>query len=317
MSLDCLAVGILVADHLCTPIPRVPAAGELILCDELPLRIGGCASNSAIDLARVGVKVGIAGCVGQDAFGGFIRDTLDAAGVDTESLLVRPGVGTSGTLIINVTGEDRRFIHTLGANATFTAADVPWDRVLESRVLYLGGYLLMPALDPHAIADVLKRARAAGVTTVVDVVLPGPDDHWSKLEPLLPHTDVFLPNDDESALITGLEQTLAQAECMHQAGAKTVVVTCGEQGTVLVNDRMRLRAGTYPIEFVGGTGAGDAFDAGYIAGLLAGEDPIGCVKWGSALGASCVRSVGATDSVFTRDEALEFMKQHELAIERL
>ncbi|MEX0978524.1 MAG: hypothetical protein WDZ48_06715, partial [Pirellulales bacterium] len=52
-SIDCLSVGILVADHLCDPIDRVPAAGELILCPRLPLAIGGCASNVAIDLARL------------------------------------------------------------------------------------------------------------------------------------------------------------------------------------------------------------------------------------------------------------------------
>jgi len=71
----------------------------------------------------------------------------------------------------------------------------------------------------------------------------------------------------------------------------------------------------YPTTFVSGTGSGDAFDAGYIAGLLAGEDPAGCLRWGSALGASCVRAIGATESVFNRQEAEEFMRQHELDIE--
>jgi sugar/nucleoside kinase (ribokinase family) len=65
---------------------------------------------------------------------------------------------------------------------------------------------------------------------------------------------------------------------------------------------------------VGGTGAGDAFDAGYIAGLLAGEDPYGCLRWGSALGASCVRAIGATESVFTRTEAETFMRKQHLEI---
>ena len=68
---------------------------------------------------------------------------------------------------------------------------------------------------------------------------------------------------------------------------------------------------------MGGTGAGDAFDAGYIAGLLNGDDPSRCLEWGSALGASCVRSIGATESVFTRDEALEFMREHPLEMEAL
>src|SRR6478609_9481046 len=126
---DCLSVGLLVADHLCAPIPRLPKAGELVLADHLLLNIGGCASNAAMDLARVGVNVGVVGCVGDDVFGRFVIETLTAAGVGTSSVRELAGVGTSGTLIVNVTGQDRPFIHTVGANARLSAADIPWERV--------------------------------------------------------------------------------------------------------------------------------------------------------------------------------------------
>jgi sugar/nucleoside kinase (ribokinase family) len=74
----------------------------------------------------------------------------------------------------------------------------------------------------------------------------------------------------------------------------------------------RVEAGVFPTEFVGGTGAGDAFDAGFIAGLLRGLDLRGCLTWGAALGASCVRSISATGSVFTRDEAEAFLARNPL-----
>jgi sugar/nucleoside kinase (ribokinase family) len=316
--LDCLSAGILVVDHLCTPIPRAPRAGELVLCERLPLSIGGCAANVAIDLARVGVRVGVVGCVGRDPFGQFVIDTLAADGVETSGVRRLDDVDTSGTLIINVTGEDRRFIHSAGANAVMRADDIPLARVRQAKVFYVGGYLLMPALEkPGTLVELFREARAAGVKTVLDVVVPGPGEHWSKLEALLAQTDIFLPNEDEAAAITGLSDPLAQARRFRDAGAGAAVITCGHRGTVLVNDELQIRAGTYPTQFVGGTGAGDAFDAGYIAGLLAGDDPIGCLKWGAALGASCVRSISATQSVFTRDEALAFMSKHELRIERI
>jgi sugar/nucleoside kinase (ribokinase family) len=317
MSIDCLSVGILVVDHLCSPIPRMPAAGELIMSDRLPLSIGGCASNTAMDLARVGVKVGIVGCVGRDPFGKFVIETLRSAGVETSGVRELENAETSGTLIINVKGEDRRYIHTAGANAVMSAADIPLDRIRQAKVLYVGGYLLMPALEgPNGLAAVFHEAQRAGVKTVLDVVVPAPGDHWPKFEHILRYTDVFLPNDHESALITGLTDPLTQAEKFRAAGARTVVITQGERGTLLVSEKQRIHASVYPTEYVGGTGSGDAFDAGYIAGMLAGEDEIGCLKWGSALGASCVRSISATDSVFTRDEALAFIGQHELKIER-
>jgi sugar/nucleoside kinase (ribokinase family) len=314
MSYDCLSVGVLVADHLCDPIPRLPRAGELVLAERLPLAIGGCAANAAIDLARLGVRVGVIGCVGQDAFGRFIVETLEAAGAETSGIVRLEGVGTSGTLIINVQGEDRRFIHAMGANAHLTAEHIPAERVREARVLYVGGYLLMPALEPLALAELFRQARAWGVKTVLDVVLPGPGDYWHRLEPLLPETDVFLPNDDEAAALTGERDPRRQALRLREAGPGAVVITCGGRGSVLVTDELRVEAGVYPTTYVGGTGAGDAFDAGYIAGLLEGAEPLRCLQWGSALGASCVRAVGATEAVFSRAEAEAFMGAHRLEI---
>lgn len=312
---ECLSVGVLVADQICAPIPRLPHAGELILTDELRLSIGGCAANAAVDLVRVGHEVDVVGSVGDDAFGRFILDRLDDDGVGTSLIKTLSHVGTSGTMIVNVRGEDRRFIHTLGANSHLRASDIPWHEVRRAKVLYVGGYLLMQALDGHELAEVFRQARAAGVATVLDVVVPGEGDHWGRLEPVLPHTDVFLPNDDESTLITGLDDPRQQAERFAAAGAKTVVITCGEHGTYLLNGSLRLKAGIFPMTFVGGTGAGDAFDAGYIAGLLQGLDPRGCLQWGSVLGASCVRSISATESVFTREEAEAYLREHSLTIE--
>jgi sugar/nucleoside kinase (ribokinase family) len=311
MKKSCLSAGIFVVDHLCNPIDHMPVAGELILADELPLSIGGCAANVAMDLARVGATVNVAGCVGNE----FVTDSLASRGVDTSGIRRLNDVGTSGTLIINVKGEDRRFIHCPGANAVMQASDIPLDLVRESKVFYVGGYLLMPALENGGLTKLFREARAAGVTTVLDVVLPGPGDHWKRLADLLAETDVFLPNNDEAAAITGLKDPLDQAKKFRDAGAGTVVITQGERGTLLVSEKISLRASPYPTTFVGGTGAGDAFDAGYIVGLLDDLDPVECVKWGSALGASCVRSISATDSVFDRAEAEEFIAKHPISIE--
>ena len=316
MPIECLSVGILVADHLCDPISHVPKAGELILCDRLPLAIGGCASNAAVDLARLGVGVGVVGCVGNDSFGRFVADSLAESGVDVRDIRRLEGVETSATLIINVRGEDRRFIHTRGANGYLQAEHIPLDRMREAKVLYVGGYLLLSALDPHELAALFRQARAAGTRTVLDIVLPGTGDHWPQLEPVLAETDVFLPNRDEAELITGLADPVEQAERFRAAGARTVVITCGMAGSVLVSDQERLRAPVFEVEYHGGTGSGDAFDAGYIVGLLNGEDAAGCLRWGSAIGASCVRSISATESVFTRAEAEAFLREQPLKIER-
>ncbi len=315
MPIDCLCAGILFADYICAPVSHVPNPGELVPTDRIQLALGGCASNAGVDLAKLGVSVGVSGCVGGDAFGRFITETLEGAKVNTAGVHTLDEFGTASSMVINVTGQDRRFISTPGANTAFRVEHIPADWVRQAKVLYVGGYLMMPGLETDAFIDMLRTARAAGAKTVLDVVLFGGDHYWETLAKVLPETDVFLPNDDEAAIITGLKDPQQQAERFRAAGANTVVITCGDQGSILLSDNQRLRAGVYPTEYVGGTGSGDAFDAGYCAGLLRGEDPAGCLRWGSALGASCVRAVGATESVFTQAEAEAFLREHELRIE--
>lgn len=317
MNIECLCAGILFADYICAPIPRMPEPGELMPTDHIQLAMGGCAANAGLDLAKVGVRVGVSGCVGDDAFGQFIIQSLAAGNADTSGIHRLPGTGTASTMVVNVKGQDRRFISTPGANTRFTVEHIPSEWVRQAKVFYVGGYLMMPGLETDAFVELFRTARAAGTKTVLDVVLFGGTHYWEALTKILPETDVFLPNDDESALITGLKDPLEQAQRFRDAGAETVVITQGKHGSVLVSDKLRLRSGVYPTEYLGGTGSGDAFDAGYIAGLLAGEDPDGCLRWGSALGASCVRALGATESVFNRAEAEAFMRQHKLEIDEI
>lgn len=316
-SAEVLCAGIVVADHVCTPISHVPHPGELVIADRLILTIGGCAANAAVDLSKMGVAAAVVGRVGDDAFGRVVADMLGGHGVDISLLKVSAQADTSQTLIVNVAGEDRRFIHTFGANAQLQAADIPPERVANCRVLYVGGYLLMPQMHAEELATIFAAARRAGAWTVLDVGVPWPGEYLSRLEPLLPQVDVFLPNDHEAELITGENDPVKQAEFFHRLGAGTAVITCGGQGAVLVDDQVRLRAGVYPVPFVDGSGGGDAFDAGYIYGLLNGLDAEGCMRYASALGASCVRAIGTTPGVFTRAECEVFMQAHALPIERV
>lgn len=316
-KIDCLCAGILVADYVCEPIARVPGPGELAMSDQLSLAIGGCASNVAVDLRKLGVTVQIAGRVGQDVLGRFVRETLESAGVNTSLLLDTHGYKTSGTLVINVKGEDRRFIHAFGANAAFDGSEVTPEAIHSARVLYLGGFFLMPRLGAPQVARMFREAREAGVTTVLDVVIPDPRECWPQLAAVLPWTDVFLPNTDEAQQITGLTDPLQQAEQFRQAGAGTVVITCGGRGSVLVNSSQRLRGGVFAADFVDGTGSGDAFSAGYILGLLQNEPPVRCLEIGSALGASCVRQSGATTGVFTGAELEQFLARQRLPVETI
>jgi sugar/nucleoside kinase (ribokinase family) len=314
---EVLCAGIIVADHVCTPISHLPAAGELVTADGMLLTSGGCAANAAVDLAKMGVRAAVVGRVGADVFGRVVTEMLREAGVDVFAVTASPTAATSQTLIVNVRGQDRRFIHTFGANAEFAAADIPAALVERCRVLYVGGYLVMPAMRQEELAPLFAAARARGVRTVLDVVVPGPGEYLSRLERLLPHVDVFLPNHHEGELMTGEKDPLRQAEFFRRIGCGTAIVTMGGDGAVLVQEGRRLRCGAFQVPYLDASGGGDAFDAGYIYGLLRGMAPEDCLRVASALGASCVRAIGTTPGVFTRAECESFLREQALAIEEV
>jgi sugar/nucleoside kinase (ribokinase family) len=313
--IDVLCAGIIVADHVCTPVPHVPAAGELVMADGMLLTIGGCAANAAVCLSKMGIRAAVVGRIGADVFGRVVTDMLRDAEVDVSAITFSPTAATSQTMIVNVEGQDRRFIHTFGANGEFAASDIPAGRLQDCKVLYVGGYLLMPRLRQEDLVPVFAAARKRGVRTVLDVAIPGPGSYLDRLDRLLPHVDVFLPNQQEAEVITGEKDPVRQAECFQRLGCCTSIITMGGEGALLVQNGKRLRCGVYSVPFVDASGGGDAFDAGYIVGLLGNMGPEDCLRVASALGASCVRAIGTTPGVFTRPECDVFLGEQVLSLE--
>lgn len=313
-----LCAGILVADIFVPPLPALPAAGALCATEDFLLDTGGCAANVAAGLARLGVRAAVAGRVGSDVFGEFIVRDLQRRGVDTSGVKRSDTGGTSKTVVLTVIGEDRRFIHTFGANARFRVEDIDISPLSSGGILYLGGYLVMPDVEPKALANLFRAARQRGVRTVLDVVVPagGMTDGMQRLAPVLPFTDFFLPNDEEALSLTGEKEPRAQAARFLAAGCGTAVITQGKRGTLLMTGQEVLEAGVYPVEFVDGSGSGDAFAAGFILGLLEGWPLPDVLRFGSAIGASACTKLGCTTGVFTRPQAEAFIREHVLEVRR-
>ncbi|MCA9079007.1 MAG: carbohydrate kinase family protein [Planctomycetaceae bacterium] len=314
-SCDVLCVGLIVADLVCAPIAQFPPAGGLVTTQQLELTIGGCASNVAVDLARLNVAVGIAGRVGADPLGEFVQAELHRAHVSCAHVTVSQTAQTAATQVVNVQGEDRRFIHAVGANAELTGLELSDDALTGVRILYVGGFGLNSAFSGEHVAALFRRARQLGVTTVLDVVIGEPDLIRAMLPAALAETDLFLPNRDEGEVITGLDDPWAQARHFRKLGAGDVIVTCGAQGVVVLDrDGRTLRAPAHPVRQVDGTGGGDAFVAGYLYGRLRERSVEQCLSLGSAMGASCVQSAGATTGVFREAELLAYVAEHPLEI---
>ena len=320
--MTCLCSGILFADVACYPISHVPAEGELIPTEKIELNLGGCAANVATDLAQLNVDVMLSGCIGDDALSDFIGRSVSVPKVDTTWLQKSENRCPGTALHINVEGQDRRFICTTGANDDYAFDDKLFQFVIQSnipepKIFYLGGFFMLRALETERTPLFLKTARQNGWITLVDVVLYGNRPYRELLAPLLPYTDIFMPNEHEGEKITGLCNATDQAKQFLDAGARAVMITRGESGTLYFSEKECFRTGVYPTNYVGGAGAGDAFSAGLIAALLEGYNHRVAVRWGCALGASCVRQVSTTGGVFNRNELLEFLANHELEFENV
>ena len=255
-------------------------------------------------LARLGVRTGLVGKVGDDEYGRWLRRSLARKRVLVDGVSTGQRAATSQTVILPVDGEDRRYIHVPGANAELGVADIA-PMLSGVRVLAIGGYLALLGLDPEGVADLLAGARTRGTATLLDVVVPrGADDPVKALRPVLPHVDCFLPNEDEARLVTGHDNPADQARALLELGCASVVITCGAEGAVYADPARVIRVRPFPVEVVDGSGAGDAFTAGIILGLIEGWPAEQRLRFATALGGSVCRGLGCTGTVFTRDEAL-------------
>jgi sugar/nucleoside kinase (ribokinase family) len=334
-SFDLLVVGDVNADLVLRGGDLVPAFGQREqLVDEASLVLGGSGAIVAAGAARLGLRVAMAGCVGDDALGRAMLESLD--GVDVSA--VRTVAEPTGVSVGLARPGDRAVLTALGALAAFRAEDVPAALLASARWVHVASPFLQPALDVAAIA-----ARAAG-TTSLD---PGwdPREEWRLA---WEGFDVLLPNAQEAQRLVGENDPEAAALALASRGP-LVVVKMGAEGALAVGGQPRaegVAAGGKPgaegavpadrepgaegvaagaeelrlggahdgflrvrgprVDPVDATGAGDSFDAGFLTARLAGEGLAEALALGCACGALSTRAAGGTEGQPTLAEAQSF-----------
>ena len=305
---DIACLGILVADLLGRPVDALPPKGKLSLVQSMSLQIGGCASNTAVDLARLGVKTSILGKVGSDGLGDFVVQTLEREGLDTRGVVRSKGTGTSSTMVLVSADGERSFIHYIGANAEYGADDVDWVVARDARILHVAGALVMPGLDGKPMEQVLKRAKSEFLITSLDTVWDATNSWMSKLRYCLPYTDYFLPSIGEAQEISGQKEPRDVARALRDAGVKTVGLKLGEAGCYVQTADAELTVPAFHVDAVDGTGTGDAWDAGFLCGVQNRWDLERTARFANAVGALCVGGLGATCGVKSLAETEEFVR---------
>ena len=299
---------VVVAGHVCVDfVPEIPvgaatAPGELLEVGPLAVAAGGCVANTGGDLAALGADVQVVGDAGDDELGALLVALLRARGAGTDQVRLRPGCSTSYSLVFEPGGQDRSFWHHVGANAEFDGSAVD---LAGAGLLHVGYPSLLPALiadEGRPLAALLERARAAGLTTsldlaVIDPASPAAREDWpALLRRVLPLVDVFSPSIDDVRTALHLDAGAEPSELRDTArmllelGPAIVMLTAGAAGLQLsTGDAARLRAAGAvrpaeawsdqehftpppPVEVRTTLAAGDAATAGLLYGLLAGLD---------------------------------------------
>ncbi len=300
-------VGIYILDVLGRAIDVLPTTQSAVIIDEIRMTVAGTAGGTAVDLARLGADVLAVGAVGADNVGAFVRTLLQQEGVDTAGLVVKPGVPTSATMLPISSAGVRPAWHVRGANAALGRDDLPWDALAGVDALHYGGVSALPGLDGDPARELLAFARSHGAITTADCLGVKRSDALAAFAAALPHVDVFMPNRDEVARLTGLSSPRDGARALLDLGARAVIVKMDADGCLGVTAEGEFALPAIPGDVVDSTGCGDAFCAGVIRGLSLGRPLDEAAELGIAAGTLTAGGLGSDAGLRDLDSTLAFL----------
>jgi sugar/nucleoside kinase (ribokinase family) len=296
MKAVCLGVHVL--DVLAYPIEAIPEGQGGQLVEEIRLSAAGSAGGTALVLAKLGAQVRSAGAVGSDVLGDVLIDLLRRGGVNTDLLLRRVGPQTSASVLPIRADGSRPAFHVPGANIGYSSADAPWDAIAEADHLHLGAPEFMGGVEA---AKICEFAHAHGTTTSADLLVPG-DQAASILEwilPCFPHLDYLLPNDDQVRGLSGEDDLAAGCRALLAHGVGCVAATAGAEGALVVDPQTHLRVAALEAQVVDTSGCGDAFSAGFLRGVAAGDALEDAARLGCAAASFVIAGLGSDHGSFS------------------
>lgn len=299
---DVLVIGNAVADVIGLPVDmkKLPRKGGLQLIDSVTLTSGGNVSNVGIDLAKLGLRVGVLTRVGNDSLGRFLTDQYRMHGINTKGVIVDHKRQTSATMVNVGKDGERTFLHTRGCMANFRARDVLTQlSLVKKAALVAVGYLgLLPETEKQfgRLFKSIKRNSSAAILLDTAGV---PKTSFRSLKEWLHLVDYFLPSYDEAVYLTALRQSRRMVQYFRRAGAVGVVgIKLGAKGCFIsAQGEERFIRTRRMRNVIDATGAGDAFVAGFIAATLRGSDPFEAASIGNAVAANCMTAVGASTAI--------------------
>jgi sugar/nucleoside kinase (ribokinase family) len=289
-------------------VEAIPEGQGGALIEEIRVSPAGAAGGTAITMAKLGARTVTVGALGADDIGDLLVTMLGKLGVETDQLARKEGVQTSATVLPIRPNGDRPALHVIGANASFTREDVPWDLIEQADTLHLGGPEFMHELAP----EILGFCREHGVRTSADVLADGWPELLDMIAPALEQVDWFLPNEDQAMKLTGADDVEAGGRALLERGIGGCAITCGARGSVVITSHGAERVPAFHTEVVDTTGCGDAFSAGFMRGLSLGRSPADAARLGSACASLVAQGLGSDAGEFDLDAADRFASEAEI-----
>ena len=311
------------------------------LVDNATITLGSSGAITAAAAAAQGLRVAVCAVVGDDQLGTWTTGMLEATGVDVSCVIRRAGRPTGMSVVITRPDGDRAILTFSGTMAELSKADVPHGRVRDAGHVHASSFFLQQGLQADLPAA-FGEARAAGASTSLDTGW-APHGEWASAKPALGQLDYLMPNAAECAKLAAaagwrhddhhedrpdgqhpglahlddkkLQHIARSAAEVLQRHGPAVAVKLGAAGGLVVGPDSAVRVHGRAVEPVDTTGAGDCFNAGFIAGLLDGSSPAESLKRAVACGAISVSGWGGTGRLASREEALAAAAQ--LTAERL
>ena len=285
--MDAIGFGALNVDkiYLVNEIPKVEEESYVL---DVKICAGGSSANTIVGLAKLGLKTGFIGKVGNDEEGKFLLNDLRCAGVDIHNVIVSEGRTGCAIIFVNRKG-DRAILLDPALNDTIKFDEIDLEYVNQFKLLHLSSFVCKVASDSF-------ESQKKLVKEFNGIVSFDPGSVYAKMgldriKPLIEHTNIFMPNEIEVELLTGMDYKEGAEFFLNWCDV--VVVKRGEKGCYVTNGHMSREVPAYKVEVVDTTGAGDAFNTGFLYGFLKGKNLEECAKFGNYLASLCIRYVGA------------------------
>lgn len=308
MTHDVAVVGLMILDILGRPVERIPEGGNVEFIEEIRLTVAGTAGGTVIDCAKLGVSSMAVGAVGQDEKGDFVLDTYRRYGIDVSAMQRTDAAPTSATILNVRPNGDRPALHVRGASDHLKVEPEDYARICAGRFLHMGGTGLLQMMDGPPTAGLLKAAKDHGCVVTFDLIAPNAGT-LELLKPCLPHVDYFMPSMEEAAFISGMQDEGEIADFFLGMGAKACIFKWGAKGSFYATAAGKQRIPAFKVKVSDTTGCGDAYCAGFIAGLAQGWDAERACRLGTASSGLVATGLGSDAGIVDLKSTLAFMER--------